>query len=503
MTLAELLQSRRDEILKRWLQLVRETGVPGGLTRAELMDSMPIFVDALVLRLREENGERVVAPSEQTTANVHGEERSQLGFSLEGVLREYGILRDVVLAVIDEAGLTVSLREFRVLLHALSNGTTAAAVTFAREQTRSIRESEERFRILVQATSAVVWTTNPAGAIVVDAPSWMAFTGQTAEEHRGWGWLEAIHPEDRERIRTEWTKAVGTRAHYETQYRLRRIDGAWAHTLARGVPVLNEDATLREWVGANTDVTHRVRAEEELLRGAEFAEQLVGIASHDLRTPLTAILTSAAVLLRREPDERVATPVRRIVASSRRAARMIDDLLDFTRARVGGGIPLQRAPVDAHPLVDQVVDELRLTHPGREVHVSHHGPGTGAWDPARLGQLVSNLVANALGYGASGRLVTVAVEGANGELSIRVHNAGAPISPDALPHIFEPFKRGRQEEAGERSLGLGLYIVDRIVSAHGGRVEVTSTAEAGTEFRVRLPLVSAAGAAFEAAAPRG
>ncbi|MGO9913144.1 MAG: PAS domain S-box protein [Isosphaeraceae bacterium] len=128
----------------------------------------------------------------------------------------------------------------------------------------SLRQSEGRYRSLAIATAQIVWTTNPEGEVVEDMPMWRAFTGKSEEELRGWGWVDSLHPEDRERTRAVWSEAVRARSFYETEYRIRKSDGEYRHFAARGVPVLQADGSVREWVGTCTDITERKRAEAEL-----------------------------------------------------------------------------------------------------------------------------------------------------------------------------------------------------------------------------------------------
>jgi PAS domain S-box-containing protein len=148
---------------------------------------------------------------------------------------------------------------------------------------RDLGHSEERFRSLVTATSDIIWATPPSGELVEAQPGWSAFTGQTREEYQGWGWLEAVHPEDRERTVRTWEAALSTRTAYQIEHRLRHQDGTYRHMLARAVPVLERDGTLREWVGAHRDVTRQRQDEAELARlltrEQRHATQLQGLAS--------------------------------------------------------------------------------------------------------------------------------------------------------------------------------------------------------------------------------
>jgi PAS domain S-box-containing protein len=254
-------------------------------------------------------------------------------------------------------------------------------------------------------------------------------------------------------------------------------------------PVRDAQGHIIASVVVFTDVTGRKQHEVALRERAAFERQLIGIVSHDLRNPIAAISMSAATLLRRpELDERQRKPVARILSAAERAQRMIRDLLDFTQARVGAGPALQRTPVDLEALLPQVLEEVLLTHPERQVERESAGDTRGLWDADRLAQLVGNLLGNALTYSPPGTPVRLGLQGQADEVVLRVHNEGEPIEPELLQRLFQPFERGEhQVNRAGRSIGLGLFIVQNIARAHGGRVEVRSVAGEGTTFTVRLP----------------
>jgi PAS domain S-box-containing protein len=267
--------------------------------------------------------------------------------------------------------------------------------------------------------------------------------------------------------------------------------GVKRHWLASYYPVRNEDGTLSGLGSVVVDISEQKRAEEHLRRTAEFRERFMSIVSHDLRNPLNAILLSAHAMLRLEDlGERHVKGVRRIITSAERMKRMISDLLDFARGRLGGGIPISPREVDLGVLGREVVDELEAGRPGREVELELEGELRGEWDPDRLTQLLINLGKNALDYSPEETRVRIVLHGEDGSVRLEVHNEGPPIPPKQLGTIFEPFRRFSGEEQPPTSssgLGLGLYIVAQIVQAHGGTVSVRSTAEEGTTFTVRLP----------------
>ena len=171
---------------------------------------------------------------------------------------------------------------------------------------------------------------------------------------------------------------------------------------------------------------------------------------------------------------------------------MIGALLDFTRSRLGGGIPIVRAQMNMGKVVHDVVGEISAAHPDRTINIDARGALQGDWDCARMSQVLTNLIGNALEYGAGRTIATVAVQGDDNEVSIAIHNQGEAIPPDQLNGIFNPMKRKETTADGAGSgssgnLGLGLYIADRIVNAHKGRIDVESSEDRGTTFTVHLP----------------
>jgi signal transduction histidine kinase len=228
---------------------------------------------------------------------------------------------------------------------------------------------------------------------------------------------------------------------------------------------------------------------EERSETLRFNEMFTGVLGHDLRNPLNAIVTAARFLEVRSESVEGKDIARRIVSSAMRMSRMIDGLLDLTRARLAGGIPLQRGQADLGALIHKVVQEHQVAHPEQRIEVEHElqSDFSGHWDADRLAQVASNLIGNAVQHGESGEPVRVCLDGTQPhEVVLSVINTGT-IAPDVLPHVFDPF-RGVQRPAGShQGLGLGLYIVQQIVQAHEGRVEVESGQASRTVFRVTVP----------------
>lgn len=221
-------------------------------------------------------------------------------------------------------------------------------------------------------------------------------------------------------------------------------------------------------------------------------DMFLAILSHDLRSPLNAIAMRAHVVrhIDHDPDE-ARECSDQIAQSVSVMERMISDLLDYTRTRLGAGMPVSPAPFDLERLGRELFDEFRAWNPARKIRFHAAGNLNGCWDSDRVRQAISNLLGNALQHGAEDFPVTLSLRGDDAEVFIQVHNGGEPIPQGELSRIFDPLIRGSsaQHPAKNRpgSIGMGLYIAREVVKSHGGRIEVTSSREDGTSFSIRMP----------------
>jgi sigma-B regulation protein RsbU (phosphoserine phosphatase) len=256
----------------------------------------------------------------------------------------------------------------------------------------------------------------------------------------------------------------------------RDADGAVLLTSVVVIKATDRRRYERQLVESRSELQKGLAAERET---AELREQFIAVLGHDLRNPLAAISAGARILqrsgaLRDHKELRVLDMINSTVT---RMSDLIDDVLDFARGRLGGGIKLNRdANGPLEPVLVQVVDELRTASARRVIETSFEITEPVNCDRARLGQLVSNLVGNALTHGAPDQPVCVGAQTEGGELKIWVANAGEPIPAGAMERLFEPFFRGDVRDS-RQGLGLGLHIASQIAQAHGGRIDVTSTAD--------------------------
>jgi len=283
----------------------------------------------------------------------------------------------------------------------------------------------------------------------------------------------------------------------------------------RPLPMIANAAERRDSAGTPLSIrvaliraTDRRRYEQELLGAREFAklaesaaeerlrrereaselrEQFIAVLGHDLRNPLASISAGARILDRTAQSEKEHQVIALMQTTVTRMAGLIDDVLDLARGRLGGGIGLQRdANHPLEPVLTQVVDELRLASPGRIIEAEFDIDHPVDCDRSRIGQMLSNLVGNALTHGASNQPVKVHAETGKSSFQLWVANAGAPIPERAMDKLFEPFFRG-EARASRQGLGLGLYIASQIAKAHGGELVARSTAEE-TRFTFTMPL---------------
>ncbi|AGC48842.1 sensory box histidine kinase TodK [Myxococcus stipitatus DSM 14675] len=357
-----------------------------------------------------------------------------------------------------------------------------------RRAKEELRRTSEVFRAVHEGTTDAIYTKDLEGRYQHINAAGARAVGRTVEQVLGRTDPELFSAEvarnnaanDREVL------AFGRTITYEDTQPGEDGPRVWLST--KGV-LRDADGKVVGLFGISRDITQRKWAEEEARRHSEFQEQLMGIVSHDIRSPLGAIMNWSRVMAEAGTAEDARRTSQRIATAAVRIERLTRLLLDFTRTRLMGGVAIEPRPVDLKDLVARVAHEFRVAYPERIIEVEQKGNTQGMWDPDRLGQVASNLLENALKFGPPDspvRLVTHAARG--NKVALEVCNGGRPIPAHLVPHLFEPFRSGPQTTRTlKMSYGLGLYIVREIVQAHGGAIEVTSTEEDGTRFTVTLP----------------
>ncbi|MBI5544585.1 MAG: PAS domain-containing protein [Deltaproteobacteria bacterium] len=273
-------------------------------------------------------------------------------------------------------------------------------------------------------------------------------------------------------------------------------DGKRRTVIFNAAPVRDHRGQVVGGVSAFLDITDRKRLEAEAHEQVRLREQLLRVVSHDLRTPLSAIAGSTHVLLARDPEPKARKPLEVIALSAQRMERMIHDLLDFGQAS-SGGMRLNREPTDLRAIISRSIEEVCASRPEASIDLeSERGPCIAAVDSDRMVQAFGNLLTNAIEHGEPRTPIRVALRRKGDYIESSVANAGKPIPAELLPHLFEPF-RGTRKGGRGGGLGLGLFIVQQIVHAHGGTVEARSSAQEGTRMTIRMPALAAQAALEE------
>lgn len=348
----------------------------------------------------------------------------------------------------------------------------------------------------------MAWTTDESGAFIERQVNWEAYTGQTWEAHRGFGWVEALHPDDREIVLRVWQRARVSRRRYESSGRLWHAPTQrYRYFIARGTPLLDPDGSVGEWVGTCTDAEDQKQAElkiyallTQLKRADRRKDEFLATLAHELRGPLAPLRHMLEILKRTEVDGKLLAQARETMERQlAQLVRLVDDLLDLSRITCGKlelsreRVPLasviQSALEACGPLIEAFKHEVVVLLPPEPIWVEA--------DRARLAQVFLNLFNNACKYTDPRGRISVTAERQAGEVLVKVRDNGIGIPPDKLQNVFELFTQ--VEQARERSqggLGIGLMLVKQLVEMHGGSVEARSAgAGEGAEFCVRLPVM--------------
>jgi PAS domain S-box-containing protein len=372
----------------------------------------------------------------------------------------------------------------------------------------ALRQGEERFRSLVEATVAIVWNTPASGEFETEQPGWSAFTNQTFDQLKGWGWLDAVHPDDRPNTATVWSAAVAARSLYQVEHRLRRHDGEYRHMLVRAVPILAKEGGIREWVGVHTDIDAERKAEAAMREAKEAAEaatrtksEFLANMSHEIRTPLNGIIGMTELALDTELAPAQREYLGMVKLSADHLLTVINDILDFSKIEAGK-LDLECVDFDLRDTLDDTVATLamRAHKKGLELadHVAPDVPDSLAGDPHRLRQIVVNLIGNAIKFTERGEVVLRTDVRSRTEERVCLHFAvsdtGIGIAPEQQRKLFRAFSQADTSTTRKYGgTGLGLAISARMVQMMGGEIWLESEIGQGSTFHFTIPFGLARG----------
>jgi PAS domain S-box-containing protein len=382
-------------------------------------------------------------------------------------------------------------------------GVMVSEVTALKVAEDALRQGERRYRTLTEAVLQLMWVNESDGRTVFLNRRWNEYAGVDRDSLVGLGWTRLIHADDLEPLMNAKFAAIPKSLPYETEFRLRRSDGVYRWHIARIVPMLDGSGQVENWFGTATDV-HEMKLAEESLRasrdaaeaGSRARDQFLAVLSHELRNPLMPVLVSVSALLE---DPELPAMVRPTLELTRRnvelEARLIDDLLDVTRIPQGK-LRLEREPLDAHELVRRAVeicrDEIAAKRQSLSIDLAASHAVVEA-DPARLQQVLWNLIKNAAKFTPTGGSITVRSRDAEGSLLIEVSDSGIGIAPEVLPKVFDAFEQGDPTVTRQfGGLGLGLAISRSLAEGHRGTLTASSPGRGqGSTFTLTLPTTTA------------
>ncbi len=401
---------------------------------------------------------------------------------------------------------------------------TNTDISDRRDREAALRRSERRFRSLTEASAAIVWHTPASGEMEAGQTAWAEFTGQDSSQYGGWGWLDAVHPDDRAATAQAWADAMRDTAPYALEHRVRRHDGQWRWMLARGAPVLDDDGRLDGWVGTHTDISARKQSELELEAARDTAEaanraksQFIANMSHELRTPLSAVI-GYSEMLEEEVEELGQTQLlgdlKKINSNARHLLSLISDVLDISK------IEANRMTVFAETVavgelvggIASTVESLVARKDNRLVVEAGDRLGTMHTDAVKIRQCLFNLLGNAAKFTEGGQ-ITLSVRrepaggdgaggagtGSNGAgeadaggerdwLSFAVRDSGIGMTEEQVGRLFERFSQADESTTRQYGgTGLGLAITQGFARLLGGDVTATSEPGRGSVFTLRVP----------------
>lgn len=357
-------------------------------------------------------------------------------------------------------------------------------VTATVNERGALEAREEHFRLLADAMPQFVWTADVNGNLTYFNQSILDFSGRTETELSHDGWLQIVHPDDRQENGEKWMYSTRTGTNFRCEHRFRGADGVYNWQLSRAIPVRNEDGTIRLWIGTSTNVQNLKEQERE-------RDYFIGVAGHEFRNPLNVLKGYLEMLLmdhKNSSDELLSNGLSVMNRQVNNLTTLTNDLLDLSKLR-SGAFELSPTTFDLSALVASTVGDLQHAQPKAALRITRTAPVMVQADPARIGQVLTNLLSNAVKYSTPGAAVEVnlVVEGSFAIVKVRDHGIG--ISKADQLRIFDRFYRvtGSDERRFE-GFGIGLYLAADIMRLHQGAIGVESEMGQGSTFHFSLPL---------------
>jgi len=358
----------------------------------------------------------------------------------------------------------------------------AVDVTQQVQARKDIEESEQRFQAAIEAVEGILWTNNGRGEMEGEQPGWASLTGQTYEEYQGYGWANAIHPDDAQKTLDSWNKAVRERKTFIFEHRLKVKNEGYRYFSIRAIPLVNPDGSLREWVGVHSDIQDQKTREEK-------KDEFISIASHEMKTPLTTAKAYLQMLeLSLDHNNGVANLyAKKACQSVNRLNELIGELLDVSKIRLGK-LDYNITTFNFNNMIDSTVDNIQLTSPSHTIIKSGNVYDEVTGDKDRLQQVVINLLNNAIKYSPNAKSVFVTIKQEENMIEVSVKDSGIGIARHSLNKIFDKYHRVEEHAVHFQGLGIGLFISYEIIQRHHGTLWAESEVGKGSTFYFTLPI---------------
>ena len=353
-----------------------------------------------------------------------------------------------------------------------------------RTRTKDLLVSREHFKFLADNIPVIVWTTDGNGQANYFNKQWYDYTGLDFERSRGGGSQEVFHPDDLIQAAKAWAEAITSQTSFQFEYRIKRAsDGQYRWHLGKGEPFKDETGNLVAWFGTSIDI-------EDQKKEIEKKDEFIGVASHELKTPLTSLKGYVQLIGQTELPEPIKLYIEKANSSLNKLQHLINDLLDVSKIKAGR-LRFDRTIFDLSELVKQCIENCRYIYPTHklteelEQHLMING------NEERLEQVLMNLINNAVKYSSDNKEIIVRAEKDNNNATVSIIDFGIGLSAEDQEKIFDRFFRVENNEVYIPGLGMGLYISSGIIKEHNGALSVRSKLKEGSVFSFSLPLADA------------